>query len=62
MKWKSISELNRKEMQFVLVYEDGEIRTLLWNPRGFWEQPNPVGAIAERNRPTHFIELPEPPK
>jgi len=60
--WTPIEMLDRKEMQFVLTYKDGEMRLYLWNPNGYWEYPNPMGAkVPDWFKPTHFMELPEAP-
>lgn len=59
--WRPIATLDRTKMQFVLVHEDGMQRTMLWNPRGYWEHPHPFGTIASFN-PDFFMELPESPK
>ncbi len=56
------------KMQFVLVYEDGAMRTRLWNPmRGFWEDGEHIGVpVPPEGRmcsnPTHWMELPEEPQ
>lgn len=65
MNWKPISELDRTQMQFVLVHMDGAQRTLLWNPDGFWEHPNPIGERVDsydEAQITHFMELPPNPE
>lgn len=59
-KWQPIETLDKSEMQFVLTYEDGAMRTMLWNPAGHWEYPYPLGAIA-RWDPSHWMVLPEEP-
>jgi hypothetical protein len=64
MTWKPISELDRTQMQFVLVHMDGAQRTLLWNPAGFWEHPMPIGCQISRydeEQISHFMELPPNP-
>lgn len=65
LEWRLVSELPKEEMRFVLTYSDGAIRTrtLLWNPRGFWEHPGPIGPkIGEHEQPTHWMELPNAPQ
>jgi len=66
--WLPISALDKSKMQFVLVYQDGAQRTMLWNPNGYWEHPHPFpfGAVASEyesgGNPTHWMELPDNPE
>lgn len=63
--WRPIETLDRDEMQFVLVTEDGAVRLNLWNPRGYFELPSPIGVRAngvnDCGNPTHWMPCPEPP-
>lgn len=59
--WQPIQTLDRTQMQFVLVTEDGAVRLHLWNPRGYWERAFPIGSIVDNGdceNPTHWMPLP----
>lgn len=64
--WQPIETLDRTVMQFVLVWEDGAARTLLWNPRyACWERPDLGGVVHESSdcsRPTHWMKIPDMPE
>lgn len=59
--WQPIETLDKERMQFLLAFEDGAIRTMLWNPIGFWERPDPVGCADRGFTPSHWMPLPAPP-
>ena len=64
MRWQPIETLNRTEMQFVLVSQDGAVRLHLWNPRGYWERSYPYGSIVgegDCQNPTHWMPCPDAP-
>ncbi len=61
--WQPIATFDRTTMQFVLTYEDGEVRLYLWNPRGFWERPDPqCSRVPDYFRPSHWRKLPDDPE
>lgn len=64
--WTPIEKLDRTQMQFLLVYEDGAMRMRLWSPGGFWELSDVFGQrvtdLDQCSSPTHFMVLPKPPR
>lgn len=64
--WQPIETFNRDEMQFVLTYEDGAMRTMLWEPKEqVWEHPFPLFSLlakAPNHTPAFWMPLPEPPE
>lgn len=61
--WQPIETFDRDKLQFVLTYEDGAIRTMLWDhtTQG-WEHPWPHFAKAPDHTPSFWMPLPEPPE
>lgn len=63
MNWRPISELDRKEMQFVLVSDGDVVRLRLWSPyQKRWEpEPPRMGALTDEDDchdPILFMEIP----
>lgn len=55
--WNPIENLDKKEYNFILVYDSEQdvARLALWNPSSKkWEEPPP-----EQMNITHYMELPE---
>ena len=64
--WRDIATLDKSQMQFVQVAQDGAVRLHLWNPRRqAWERPYPVGSIVAYGddcyEPTHWMPCPNAP-
>ena len=61
--WKPIAELDRNQMQFVLVTDGDTVRLRLWSPfHNRWEpEPPRMGALSDIDdcrEPTHFMPIP----